>query len=153
MVRGCLLLSLNSKTDFTGLRYSTRKRARLEELFLFGQRTTNAYASRHFSMRAYLKGRIPAAQNSKGKHLHFRCALFVPIVSSSNGALGSRADAPLKQVFGFVKKEGRLGMRSSQPWWASTLPTTWFSAFWRQRISTAAAATRAAFDSRVLRAD
>ena len=59
----------------------------------------------------------------------------------------------LKLVFGFVKKEGRLGMRSSHPRRASTWSTTWFSTFWPQWISTAATATSAAFVDRVLRAD
>jgi len=44
-------------------------------------------------------------------------------------------------------------MRSSHPCRASTWSTTWFSTFWRQRISTAATATSAAFVDRVLRAD
>ena len=37
-----------------------------------------------------------------------RSALFVKFVLSSNGFLGARANAFLKQVFGFVKKEGRV---------------------------------------------
>ena len=59
----------------------------------------------------------------------------------------------LKLVFGFVKKEGRFGMRTSHPRRASTWSTTWFSTFRRQRISTAATATSAAFVDRALRAE
>ena len=44
-------------------------------------------------------------------------------------------------------------MRSSHPSRASTWSTTWFSTFWRQRISTAATATSAALLDRILRAD
>ena len=80
-------------------------------------------------------------------------ALFVPFVLSSNGALGARANTFLKQAFGFVKKEGWLGMRSSHPRRAATWSTTRFSTFWRQRISTAATATSAAFVDRAIRAD
>ena len=43
-------------------------------------------------------------------------------------------------------------MRSSHPRRASTWSTTWFSTFWRQRISTAVAATSAAIADRALRA-
>ena len=80
-------------------------------------------------------------------------ASFVPFVVSSNGALGASANAFLKLVFDFVKKEGLFGMRSSHPSRASTWSTTWFSTFWRQRISTAATATSAALLDRILRAD
>ena len=53
-------------------------------------------------------------------------SLFVPFVLSSIGPLGARANAFIKQVLGFVKKEGRLGMRRSHPRRASTWSTTWF---------------------------
>ena len=42
-----------------------------------------------------------------------RNTLFAPFVLPSNRALGSRAEAFLKQVFVFVKKESRFGMRIS----------------------------------------
>ena len=90
--------------------------------------------------------RIEAASRARG-------ALFAPFVLSSDGALGARANASLKQVFGFVKKEGLFVMRSSHPRRASTWPTTWFSIFWQQRTSTAAMATSAPFAGRDLRAD
>ena len=67
-------------------------------------------------------------------------ALFVPFILSSNGILFARANAFLKQLFGFVKKGGRLGMRTSHP---RRWPTTWFSSPWRKRIPTAATATSA----------
>ena len=44
-------------------------------------------------------------------------------------------------------------MRSSHPRRASTWSTTWFSAFWRQRIFKASTATSAAFVARALLAD
>ena len=44
-------------------------------------------------------------------------------------------------------------MRSSHPLRTSTWSTTWFSTFRRQRISTAATATNAAFLDKILRAD
>ena len=97
-------------------------------------------------MRKMRNPRIEAATRARN-------ALFAPFVLSSNGALGAHANAFLKLVFGFVKKKGRLGMRSSHPRRASTWSTTWFSTFWRQRISTAATATSAAFVDRALRAD
>ena len=50
-----------------------------------------------------------------------RNALFVPFVLSSNGALGARANAFLKLVFGFVKKEGKGYADPSQgPAWSFT---------------------------------
>ena len=76
-----------------------------------------------------------------------------PLCLSSNGVLGARANSFLQQVLGFVKKEGRLGMRSSHPRRVSTWSTTRFSSFWWQQISTAATATSASFVDRVLRAD
>ena len=68
-------------------------------------------------MRKERNPRIEAATQA-------RIALFVPFVMSLYGALGARANAFLKQVFGFVKKEGRLGMRSSHPRRASIWFTT-----------------------------
>ena len=97
-------------------------------------------------MRKVRTPRIEAATRARN-------ALFVPFVLSSGGAIGARANAFLKQVLGFVKKEGRLGMRNSQPRRASTCSTTWFSTLRRQRISTASTATSAAFVGRALRAD
>ena len=44
-------------------------------------------------------------------------------------------------------------MRSSHPSLDSTWSTTWFSTFWRQRISSAITATNAAYVDRILRAD
>ena len=80
-----------------------------------------------------------------------RNAFLSPLILPSYGALGARATAYLKQVFGFVKKEGRLGMRSSHPRRASTWYSSWFSDFWR--ISMAATAKSAAFLDRALRTD
>ena len=75
---------------------------------------------RDVEMRKMRNPRIEAATRARN-------ALFVPFVLSSNGALGARANAFLKLVFGFVKKEGRLGMRSSHPRRASTWSIAWFS--------------------------
>ena len=101
---------------------------------------------RDVEMRKIRNPRIEAATRARN-------ALFVPFVLSSNGALGARANAFLKLVFDHVKKEGQFGMRSSHPSRASTWSTTWFSTFWRQRISTAATATSASFLDKILRAD
>ena len=60
---------------------------------------------RDAKMRKMRNPRIEAATRARN-------ALFVPFVLSSNGAFGARANAFLKQVFGFVKKEERLGMRN-----------------------------------------
>ena len=77
----------------------------------------------------------------------------IEAATRARNSLGARANAFLKLVFDHVKKEGQFGMRSSHPSRASTWSTTWFSTFWRQRISTAATATSAAFLDRILRAD
>ena len=101
---------------------------------------------RDVEMRKIRNPRIEAATRARN-------ALFVPFVLSSIGSLGGRANAHLKSMFGFVKKEGRFGMRGSHPCRTSTWSTTWFSTFWRQKIPTAATATGAAFVDRALRAD
>ena len=101
---------------------------------------------RDVEMRKKRNPRIEAATRARN-------ASFVPFVLSSNGALGASANAFLKLVFDFVKKGGLFGMRSSHLSRASTWSTTWFSTFWRQRISTAATSTSAALLDRTLRAD
>ena len=63
---------------------------------------------RDVEMRKTRNPRIEAATRARN-------VLFVPFALSSNGFLGARAKVFLKQVFGFVKKKGRLGMRSSHP--------------------------------------
>ena len=82
-----------------------------------------------------------------------RNAAFVPFVLSSNGALGEKASTFLRTVFKHVKSSGLSSMKSSHPSLDSTWSTTWFSTFWRQRISTAITATNAAYVDRILRAD
>ena len=63
---------------------------------------------RDVEMRKKRNPRIEAATRARN-------ASFVPFVLSSNGALGASANAFLRLVFGFVKKEGLFGMRSSHP--------------------------------------
>ena len=95
------------------------------------------------------KERDPKIQAS----LIARNASFVPFVLSSNGALGEKAASFLRSVFKHVKSSGLSSMRSSHPSLDSTWSTTWFSTFWRQRISSAITATNAAYVDRILRAD
>ena len=95
------------------------------------------------------KERDPKIQAS----LRARNASFVPFVLSSNGALGEKATSFLKSVFKHVKSSGLSSMRSSHPYLDSTWSTTWFSTFWRQRISSAITATNASYVDRILRAD
>jgi hypothetical protein len=64
---------------------------------------------------------------------------------STNGALGPEASKFLSVVFKHVKAAGMFSMRHSHQDTDSTWNTTWFSTFWRQRISSAATATNAAF--------
>ena len=119
----------------------------------------SALGSRSTAMRGRVEALLQDAEKTKERNERIKAAVaerratFVPFVLSTNGALGPRANAFLKQVFDFVKKRGRFGMRSSHPHRASTWSTTWFSTFWRQRISTAATATSAAFVAKILRAD
>jgi len=59
---------------------------------------------------------------------------------STNGALGPEASKFLAMVFKFVKAAGMFSMRHSHQDVESTWNTTWFSTFWRQRISSTVAA-------------
>ena len=52
-----------------------------------------------------------------------------------------------------VKAAGMFSMRHSHQDTDSTWNTTWFSAFWRQRISSTVTATNAAFVNRILQRD
>jgi hypothetical protein len=52
-------------------------------------------------------------------------------------------------VFKHVKASGMFSMRHSHQDADSTWNTTWFSAFWRQRISSTVTATNAAFVNRI----
>jgi hypothetical protein len=56
-------------------------------------------------------------------------------------------------VFKFVKTAGMFSMRHSHQDVESTWNTTWFSAFWRQRISSTVTATNATFVNRILQRD
>jgi len=80
-------------------------------------------------------------------------ALFIPFAMSTNGALGPEASKFLTMVFKFVKPAGMFSMRHSHQDAESTWNTTWFSTFWRQRISSAVTATNAAFVNRILQRD
>jgi hypothetical protein len=80
-------------------------------------------------------------------------AVFVPFALSSNGAFGPAANTFLKKVFDHVKAAGSSSMRSCHRSTSSTWTTTWFSTFWRQRLSTSATATSASFVGRILHED
>jgi len=72
---------------------------------------------------------------------------------STNGALGPEASKFLTVVFKHVKAAGMFSMRHSHQDTDSTWNTTWFSTFWRQRISSTVTATNAAFVNRILQRD
>jgi len=72
---------------------------------------------------------------------------------SANGALGPEASKFLTVVFKHVKAAGMFSMRHSHQDTDSTWNTTWFSTFWRQRISSTVTATNAAFVNRILQRD
>jgi len=68
---------------------------------------------------------------------------------STNGALGPEASKFLTMVFKHGKASGMFSMRHSHQDTDSTWNTTWFSAFWRQRISSTVTATNAALIIRI----
>jgi len=72
---------------------------------------------------------------------------------STNGALGPEASKFLTVVFKHAKAASMFSMRHSHQDTDSTWNTTWFSTFWRQRISSTFTATNAAFVNRILQRD
>ena len=102
---------------------------------------------------------LKAAENRKKRDPHIQSivkaydALFIPFAMSTNGALGPEASKFLTRVFKHVKAAGMFSMRHSHQDTDSTWNTTWFSTFWRQRISSTVTATNAAFVNRILQRD
>jgi len=102
---------------------------------------------------------LKAAENRKKRDPHIQSivkahdALFIPFAMSTNGALGPEASKFLTMVIKFVKTAGMFSMRHSHQDVESTWNTTWFSTFWRQRISSTVTATNATFVNRILQRD
>jgi hypothetical protein len=102
---------------------------------------------------------LKAAENRKKRDPHIQSivkaydAHFIPFAMSTNGALGPEASKFLTVVFKHVKASGMFSMRHSHQDADSTWNTTWFSTFWRQRISSTVTATNAAFVNRILQRD
>jgi len=99
------------------------------------------------------------AKKKKSRDAHIQSVvqahdtIFIPFAMSPNGALGHQAAAFLNTVFNHVKRPGTFSMRSNQQDNNSIWNTTWFSTYWRQRLSTTATATNAAFVRRIPQAD
>ena len=78
----------------------------------------SALGSRSAAMRGRVEALLQDAEMTKERNERIKAAVaersatFVPFVLSTYVALGPRANSFLKQVFDFVKKRGRFGMRS-----------------------------------------